>query len=51
MGEASCMHGRNEKFLIKFWLENLKGSLGGPRRRCEGNFRMGLRKVDWENVD
>jgi hypothetical protein len=36
----------------KFCSENLKGrTLGRPRRRLEGNFRMDLREVGWEGVD
>jgi hypothetical protein len=34
-----------------FWLENLKRSLERPRRRCEDNIRMDLRKVEWDVVD
>jgi hypothetical protein len=28
-----------------------KRLLGRPRRRCEDNIRMDLRKTGWENVD
>jgi hypothetical protein len=28
-----------------------KRPLGRPRRRWEGNVRMDLREIEWENVD
>jgi uncharacterized protein YebE (UPF0316 family) len=36
---------------IKFWAENLKGSLERPRRSWEVNIIMNLREVGWGVAD
>jgi hypothetical protein len=48
-GECST-HGRNS-YRIVIWKPAGKILIGRPRRRLEGNIKMGLKDIGWEGVD
>jgi hypothetical protein len=52
MGRACSTHGRDEtQYNILVGKPGWKGPLERPRRRCEDNIRIDLRKIRWEGAD